>query len=85
MHPLDGCRAKIQRAQRHIEEFAADVSAFVEHAPYTVRVEQDRDANEFVFIAQADSEIVPVPPDLILVAGEVAHQLRSSLDPLAGC
>jgi hypothetical protein len=82
MHPLDGCRAKIQRARLHIAELGESVRAFADHAPYKITGEHDQATNEFVFRAEAVPDFAPVPIDLILIAGEVAHQLRSALDHL---
>ena len=82
MHHLDGCRAKIQRARSHVIEFAEGVRAFTDHAPYKVCGQHDLAANELVFAAEADPEFACIPLGLPLLAGEVAHQLRSALDHL---
>lgn len=82
MHPLDGCRAKIQRARLHISELGDSIRAFADRAPYKIRGEHDQSTNEFVFTAEAVRDYAAVPIDLILIAGEVAHQLRSALDHL---
>ena len=82
MHTLDGCRAKVDRARLHIAELAESVRTFTDRAPYRVRGEVNETTNEVVFIAEADPEFASVPIDLPLIAGEVAHQLRSALDHL---
>lgn len=82
MHPLDGCRAKIHRARMHIAELGDSVRAFTDRAPYEVRGEVNEATNEVVFVAQANPEFAPVPIGLTLIAGEIAHQLRSALDHL---
>jgi hypothetical protein len=82
MHPLDGSRAKIERAREHVSELFNGVRDFTELAPFKVRAAVDEGANEVVFTAEADPEFSPVPIALVLIAGEVAHQLRSALDHL---
>ena len=82
MHPLDGCRAKIERASLHLREFGDRVRSFTDQAPYKVRGEHHSDTNEIVFVAEANHACPPIPLDLALIAGEVAHQLRSALDHL---
>jgi hypothetical protein len=82
MHPLHGCRAKIERARRHVAEFGDGVRAFTERAPFKLRNQFNEATNELVITAEEDPEFGPVPIDLTLLAGEVAHQLRSALDHL---
>ena len=82
MHPLDGCRAKIERARLHLGEFADRVRNFTDQAPFKVRGEHHPESNEIVFVAEANDACPPIPLDLALIAGEVAHQLRSALDHL---
>src|SRR5713101_158737 len=82
MAPLDGCRAKIHRARFHIGELGEMVRAFVEHSPYNVHLAVDEAANEVVFTAVANPLFSPTSITLTLIAGEVAHQLRSALDHL---
>lgn len=82
MHPLDGCRAKLRRATLHVAAFAEGVRTFTTQAPYRVNGEHHRATNELVFTAVANPECPPIPIDLALEAGEVAHQLRSALDHL---
>jgi hypothetical protein len=82
MHPLDGCRAKIERALLHLREFGDRVRNFTDQAPYKVRGEHNPETNEVVFVAEANHDCPPIPLDLSLIAGEVAHQLRSALDHL---
>jgi len=82
MHPLDGCRVKIDRARFHIDEMRASVRAFIDRSPFKVRGDVHETTREVVFIAEADPEFAGVPLGITLIAGEVVHQLRSALDHL---
>jgi hypothetical protein len=82
MHPLDGCRTKIRRARQHITELGDAVRAYAGSAPFRFRIEHDRPTNELVIHAEAVPDFAPVPIGVVLIAGEVAHQLRSALDHL---
>ena len=77
-HPLDGVKEKIERAKKHIEQFAINARKF-ERDAYTVRLEPDIDARNLSVFAVATGLGDP-PIQLSLLAGEAVHQLRSSLD-----
>ena len=76
-HPLAGCRAKIARAEETLSGLARDVAAFLESPPYRI-VRQHQDGGlEYAFIAYGE----PRPPlRFAVLAGEIIHHLRSSLD-----
>jgi hypothetical protein len=77
-HPLDGIRAKIQRADEHIKNLNAEITAFLNGDAYRVITERDADARQTTF-----SIAGPEPPLRFgVIAGEIVHQLRSSLDHL---
>jgi hypothetical protein len=79
-HPLDGVRAKIERAMEHFDKLRRDASPFERNA-YTVRGEKDFEKGAIVFFAQ-DMGLGEPPIQLSLLAGEIAYQLRSALDHL---
>jgi hypothetical protein len=81
-HPLEGCRAKIRRAKFHIDELVAVIRSPIITAPYRARGEPDPSGREFVIVAEANPDFSGIPLELPLIAGEVAHQLRSALDHL---
>jgi hypothetical protein len=81
-HPLEGCRAKVSRARKHVDEFRDGVRTFTDRAPYVPRGEYDASSNEFIIRAAANSAFAGIPLELPLIAGDVAHQLRSALDHL---
>jgi hypothetical protein len=78
MHPLDGICAKIQRADEHIRNLNADINSLIGGDTYRLVSEPDTDPRECIL-----SVVGPEPPRrLSAIAGEVIHQLRSSLDHL---
>jgi hypothetical protein len=90
-HPLDGCRAKIQRAQQHIRQIHDEIVAgrtFVGlpdsliRAQYQFRASRIDDptthAHELVFSLRGEQPELPLI--FSILAGEVCGQLRSTLD-----
>jgi hypothetical protein len=81
MNPLlSNVIAKIERASVRLVEFERDAE-FARNA-YSVRVGPDFSAGVFRFIAK-DEGLGDPPVPLMLLAGEIAHQLRSSLDHIS--
>lgn len=79
LHPLNGSFAKLKRARKHIQSLRREVTVFLNHRPYTARFEKDSRAGIIRLVARASKFSEP-PIDFALLAGEVAHQLRSALD-----
>lgn len=79
LYPLNGSFAKVKRANKHIQDLQRDLAVFLNQRPYTVRFEKDSDAGIIRLIARASKFCEP-PINFALLAGEVAHQLRSALD-----
>lgn len=73
-------RAKVTRAEQHIQDFQLATRDFHDTKPYTVAVKEDAQAGKRVYyIAKADI----VPDALAAIAADVIQNLRSSLDHLA--
>lgn len=71
---------KVERAKKHLSELQIARNRFIETAPYRVVSEHDSQTGQTldkVFDLQ-----VP-PAEIGLIAGDVAHNLRSALDHLA--
>src|SRR5580704_11097488 len=82
MHPLlDGVKAKIDRATQHLETFRRDSNVFEEGAYHTL-AQPDLPAGVFRLFAK-DMGLGSPPVQLMLLAGEIAYQLRSALDHIA--
>jgi len=74
MPSLEGARIKLARAARHLDELKEADRCYRESGPFqVVRV----GAVYSVKIVQ------PVPPELSAIVGDIAHNLRSTLDLLA--
>ena len=73
MHPLDGCRAKVQRARTHFAALGEGIRTFTNEAPFKATHRIDAATNEIVFFAEANPATTPIPIELKLIAGEVAH------------
>jgi hypothetical protein len=80
-HPMDGCRAKLERAKETLDALELEVAKFISQDPPVVRLERKHinDGLEYAFIAYGD----PSPPLRIsVITGEIIHHMRSSLDHL---
>jgi hypothetical protein len=76
--PLDGCWAKIERANENIKNLEAEITTFVHPDPYIVVGNVDHQKKECTFVADAKT----IPLRFSVLAGEIIHHLRSSLDHL---
>jgi hypothetical protein len=75
---IEGCRAKLRRAEADLEELGNQWQAFLDQRPYKFVVKHSQ-------ASYLDIEwmLATVPPlELSVLAGEVAHNLRSCLDQL---
>ena len=81
-HPLDGCRAKLRRAALHIEALKDAVKNYDTQSPFKVESYHYPGTGDFALVVVANDEFQGIPPDIVLIAGEVAYQLRSALDHL---
>lgn len=79
-HPLDGCEAKLRRAEGHLQTFESEVVRFFEQNPYRITYEADLNALSYTFYIH---DLVPPDPDWGLIIGDCIHNLRSALDHLA--
>jgi hypothetical protein len=77
-HPLDGCRAKLNRAIELTTELEDKLRQFLSAnpKPYNVKGEHRNEDREFHLVVSG-----PQPPLIFSVlAGEIIHHLRSALD-----
>jgi hypothetical protein len=77
--PLDGCWAKIERANENIKNLEAEIAAFVSPGNQSVICHVDHEAKDCHFTAFGQ----PIPLRFSVLIGEIVHHLRSSLDHLA--
>jgi hypothetical protein len=78
--PLEGCRAKIERAKEHYRELSHEFDAFFELEPYGIASFENPASGEHLFFARVSREL---PVRWGVIAGEIVHHLRSALDLLA--
>ncbi len=77
---VSNIRAKLTRAEHHIQNFQLATQAFYDTTPYTVAVREDAQAGKRVYyIDKADI----LPDALVAIAADAIQNLRSSLDHLA--
>ncbi len=77
---LDGCNAKVDRAEELLETLADEWRAFLDTNPWPSRID---DRTEPGWHRVCLDFTAPPPPRFAIVVGEVAHDLRSALDHLA--
>lgn len=77
---LYGVRAKIGRADEHLETFRAEAVAFGSRQPYRIVVEPNEDSTQYM--ARVDFTEQPPLTRWSLVLGDAVHNLRCALDHL---
>jgi len=80
-HPLDGSRARIQRAGDHLEALDATLTRFAKDGSFRIASERDADTEEYVMRIYSERQ-PPVPPPIIasVMVGDCLNSLRSALD-----
>jgi hypothetical protein len=74
--PLDGCWAKIERANENIKNLETEIATLVQPDPYVAAGNVNHQRKECIFVAKAK----PIPLRLSVLVGEIIQHLRSSLD-----
>jgi hypothetical protein len=78
-HPLDGARAKIARAEYHLEELHSETGFWINGSPYALMEKRDTKPDTYCFEL---IEMHDPPMALGLIFGDYVHNLRSALDHL---
>src|SRR5438128_1457871 len=79
-HPLDGCRAKLDRAEHHLDTLNAEMREFIETKTYdfvTTFSEVDQET-----MVTTLKELRPIPATWGVAVGDIVHNTRSALDHL---
>ncbi|MBT2472096.1 hypothetical protein J7E97_30605 [Streptomyces sp. ISL-66] len=76
---MDGCRAKLARADEHLRSFEDSLNSFRAAHPIKVTVERNVDEKAFIFHVY---DVEPCNPEWGVLIGDCAHNARSSLDHL---
>lgn len=81
MHPLNGPRLKIRRAESEIQALRRADESFMKDSEYhIVKAEFNPKTGKYVYRVRTSSE--PPDPEWGVWIGEIAHNLRSALDSL---
>lgn len=75
---LIGCKKKLDRADRHLQEIEGAVTADLLDA-YTVETQFNTEMNKWVYVI---TNVTHPPVELGVIVGDFVHNLRSSLDHL---
>jgi len=75
---IDGCRAKIARAKELIEVLDSELSTILSDGRYEIVSEHEFQQRRFVFRLHGEQ----FPLRISVLAGEIIHHLRSTLDHL---
>jgi hypothetical protein len=78
--PLEGARAKVQRAKEHFRDLLLRHQEFTGLNPYGVVIEHDPETGERIWRARVSRSI---PETWSITIGDVIHNLRAALDYLA--
>jgi hypothetical protein len=80
MLDVSGCRAKVERAKKHISDFDRERISFLDTNPYVVIAKFDLETN----VTQSVVGPLPIlPASLSTIAGDAVQNLRTALDYLA--
>ena len=79
MHPLDGPRLKLHRADRHLNAIKIEVDRFIASKPYSFMLEANPKPPNYIIVAR----VRHLPDEEWgLIIGDFAHNARSALDLL---
>jgi hypothetical protein len=70
---------KIEWAYKHVDDLHAALQTFIDSEPYTISEKCDPQNGERVYYA---ARVAPVPPAILLIAGDILQNLRTALDYL---
>ncbi len=85
MATVAGIDKKIQRALFQAHQLESKIDHYTDRHPFTIRVDKEAVANVHVgrrLVAIKNPEVEEPDTSLVLLAGEILYQLRSSLDHL---
>jgi hypothetical protein len=79
-NPLLSCRAKVERAKKHLTDFQVELDAYSRRNPYTIITDEDSEPGVKIDRVRINEQI---PTAFSGMIGDVAHNLMSTLDSLA--
>jgi hypothetical protein len=78
MHPLDGARLKIIRAEKHLQSFNEEAGRYLNRKLYRFTTKQENNLTIFTVVPSEDP-----PPELSCIVGDCVTNIRASLDYIA--
>jgi hypothetical protein len=69
--------SKLKRAEHHINDLNQQANAFLAERPFKLMVRMGGDTGKIVLWVKKEN---PIPPELSLIIGDAAHNLRAALD-----
>ena len=79
MHPLNGPRLKLRRADKHLNAIKVAIDRFIASKPYAFVLEADPKPPNYIIVAR----VIHLPDEEWgLIIGDFAHNARSALDLL---
>ena len=79
MHPLDGPRLKLRRADKHLNAIKVAIDRFIASKPYTFVLDADPKPPNYSIVAR----VKHLPDEeLGIIIGDFAHNARSALNLL---
>ncbi|MGA2859964.1 MAG: hypothetical protein ABSE40_24100 [Candidatus Sulfotelmatobacter sp.] len=76
---ITGAQAKVEWADKHIEDFEEELIRFQNTYPYKFTAQNDPETRQLVYYM---TEVADVPSTVSLISGDVLQSLRSALDYL---
>jgi hypothetical protein len=73
-------QAKLRQARRHLDALNQAIKDFFDNCPVRIEEHRSDDQMEYVFTVH---NVNPVPEEISLLAGDVLHNCRATLDHLA--
>ena len=75
----DDVRLKIERADKHLDDFHAVLRAFIDSNPYVIDTKRDPQTRCLVYYLVTAQ---PIPDELAMIASDILQNLRTALDYL---
>jgi len=78
--PIWSTRVKLDRAEKHLQDLDAEISAFIARNPYRLFCDEDSEPAIKIYRIKV---IEPIPSHWSAAIGDVIHNIRAALDCLA--
>jgi hypothetical protein len=83
MHPIDGAKMKLIRAQDHLKTIRSEIARLEREQPYRIIREPDRVVGGEVIRYEPDMAKIARVTFFQVIMADLVHNLRSALDQIA--